>query len=51
MQLELMGSDSLIETPKKVRLHLPAEDLGAKNLSDWQGQQLAKSLSYKVQDL
>jgi hypothetical protein len=51
MQLEMMGSDALIETPKKVRLHLPAEDLGVKNLSDWQGQQLARKLSYRVQAL
>jgi hypothetical protein len=51
MQLELMGSDSLIEDPKEVRIHLPAEDLGAKNLSDWQGQQLARKLSYRVQAL
>jgi hypothetical protein len=51
MQLEMMGSDLLIETSKKVRLHLPAEDLGVQNLSEWKGQQLAKSLSYKVQPL
>jgi hypothetical protein len=51
MQLKMMGSDSLIEAPKKVRLHLPAEDLGAKNLSEWKGQQLARKLSHKVQSL
>jgi hypothetical protein len=44
MQLEMMGSDALIEAPQKVRLRLPAEDLGAKNLGDWQGQQLARQL-------
>jgi hypothetical protein len=51
MQLEMMGSDSLIDAPKKVRLRLPAEDLGVQNLSEWKGQQLAKSLSYRVQAL
>jgi hypothetical protein len=52
MLLEPIGSDLpldssglFFDTPKPpTRLRLPSEDLGVQNLSDWQGQQLARQL-------
>ncbi len=41
--------DSIVEG-KPAQLQLPAEDLGAKNQSDWEGQQLAKKIKPDPRD-